>query len=267
MNLPTKVWLHGYTGRMGVEIRNLIAKDSTTWDLVGGTTKSSLVDAKNPLEKPPLEALSSFLPNPDLIIDFSTIVANLHLLEAFTQSSATDKYIIIGTTGLPQQQIMAWKQYASAHGSRLLFAPNTSLGVLLTLKVSELLAQVLTPLGFDIEILESHHREKLDAPSGTAKIIGDTLVRTLDKDLIYGREGKRNPREIGLASLRGGSIFGEHEVKFLGDNEELSVAHRALNRQLFAAGSLILAKWLLQKPSGIYQLEDISIEDMVKLLR
>ncbi len=93
------------------------------------------------------------------------------------------------------------------------------------------------------------------------------MAKVLDKKTIYGRTGQRQPQEVGVASLRGGSVFGEHEIRFLGDHEELVVSHRALSRTLFAQGALLLAGWIISRSPGAYGLEDVSIEDMLKLLQ
>ena len=116
-------------------------------------------------------------------------------------------------------------------------------------------------LGFDIEICEAHHRGKRDAPSGTAKHLADAIAETLTRARpIFHRDGGRLPGEIGIHSVRGGGVFGEHEVRLLGDNEELAVTHRALNRAIFARGALTLSRWLLAQRAGFYTLDDVEIE-------
>lgn len=267
MSSRSAVWLHGYSGRMGKELRNLITQNSQAWELIGGSTSSTLVDHKAGKEEGNWSQLPSYLEKTDLIIDFSNVEGNAHIFAMLGKQPISRKAILLGTTGLTNDQIKAWKAYAAGFDIRLLIAPNTSLGILLTLKVSELMARVLSPLHFDIEILETHHRAKVDAPSGTAKILAKNLAGAIDKEIVYAREGQRSSGEIGLASLRGGSVYGEHEVRYLGDHEELKISHKALNRQLFAQGALLLGQWLLQKSPGIYGLEDVSIEEMVQLLQ
>lgn len=261
--MRTKVWINGITGRMGRELEALFEARPAMWQLVGGTGLDLLLDSQTKKSDGDWTRLGSYLSTCDLLIDFSAAAANQQLFAALQSLSFQGKSLLIGTTGLKDEQKKAWQDFASARQLRLLLAPNTSLGVVLTLKVTELLARVLDPLGFDIEVLETHHRAKLDAPSGTAKFLAEGIAQSLGQKTVYGREGKRQEKEIGIAALRGGSVFGEHEVRFLGDHEEIKVSHRALNRTLFAEGALVLASWLLRKGPGAYRLEDVSIEDLL----
>ncbi len=266
--MTIKCWIHGYSGRMGSEIRHLMSQAPHIWQLIGGSAQEILADAQSQEQWDNWQKLPLFLNKSDLIIDFSAAEANKELKQVLLKHpEITGKAFLLGTTGLGISELDSWKALAKDKQFKLLIAPNTSLGVLLTLKVSQLLAQVLSPLGFDIELIETHHRNKIDAPSGTAKFLADGICQKIDKLSVYGRQGKRQSNEVGLASLRGGSVFGEHEIKFLGDNEELTVSHRALNRTLFAQGALHLSMWLVQQDFGVYRLEDISIEEMVALLR
>ncbi len=265
--MTCKAWINGYSGRMGEELQRLMAKSPQEWSLLGGTSLDLLFDRTRGDQAADWLELPHYLERTDLLIDFSAAAGNQQLFKALTPKSLQDKAILIGTTGLSSEQKEQWVDFSRKQGIRLLIAPNTSLGVLLTLKVSQLIGGVLKPLGFDIEILESHHRSKLDAPSGTAKFLADGLTNSLKMESIYARTGQRQANEIGVASLRGGSVFGEHDVRFLGDNEEICISHRALNRSLFAEGALLLGRWLLQQTPGSYRLEDISIEDMVLLLQ
>jgi 4-hydroxy-tetrahydrodipicolinate reductase len=252
---------------MGTEIRQLLDSDPAQWNLMGGTAKGILADAQTQEVWPDLQKLPNYLRKTELIIDFSAPEANQELFRVISNApDVKDIYFLLGTTGLSQDQLKAWQVLAKQRNWRLLIAPNTSLGVLLTLKVSQLLGQVVSPLGFDIELIESHHRNKIDAPSGTAKFLAEGVARTTGKTTIYGRVGRRLESELGIASLRGGSVFGEHELRFLGDHEEITVSHRALSRTLFAQGAIHLSRWLLRQATGCYQLEDITIEEMVALL-
>ncbi|HYX38311.1 MAG TPA: 4-hydroxy-tetrahydrodipicolinate reductase [Oligoflexus sp.] len=261
-----RVWINGLSGKMGLELQTLIAS-SERWDLVGGTSIGELVDRESGVADTDWKRLPECLNRTDVLIDFSAPAGNASLLKFFQDSSVRDKAVLIGTTGLDRDQRQEWKRLATERGLRLLLAPNTSLGVLLTLKVSQQLAGVLDNFNFDIEVVESHHRAKIDAPSGTAKFLAEGVAKVLDKKTIYGRTGQRQPQEVGVASLRGGSVFGEHEIRFLGDHEELVVSHRALSRTLFAQGALLLAGWIISRSPGAYGLEDVSIEDMLKLLQ
>lgn len=261
------VWINGLTGRMGQEIRQLIKQAPQRWKLLGGTALGQLSDYQGGHEDDSWNRLSQCLTACELLIDFSAAPANRELYKALKDLPLKGLAILIGTTGLDSADTRLWTDLAKSRDLRLLRAPNTSLGVLLTLKIAQLTGQVLGPLGFDMEVFESHHRAKLDAPSGTAKFLAEGVAAVTGKQTIYGREGLRKANEIGVASLRGGTVFGEHEIRYLGDHEELTISHRALNRTLFAEGALHLASWLLQQKPGQYRLEDIGIEDMVALLQ
>ncbi len=261
-----RIWINGLSGKMGLELQTLIAT-SARWDLIGGTSAGELVDRESGTVEADWKRLPECLARTDVLIDFSAPAANADFLKFFREAQIMEKAVLIGTTGMEQAQKEAWIQLAKERKLRLLIAPNTSLGILLMMKISQQLSGVLTALDFDIEVLESHHRAKIDAPSGTAKFLAEGLAETLDKKTIFGRTGKRERQEIGVASLRGGSVFGEHEIRFLGDHEELTVCHRALSRVLFAEGALHLAGWVLTQTPGSWRLEDVSIEDMLKLLK
>lgn len=260
-----KIWIQGLSGKMGLEIQSLVAKTSQ-WHILGGSGKGELIDRENGRLEPNWNHLAEHLMRTDLLIDFSNAAANLELFKIIEVSSLREKAILIGTTGLSDSLRTAWSQLTKDRQLRLLQAPNTSLGVILALKISQQVAQVLAPLNFDIEILEAHHRTKIDSPSGTAKYLADGLANSVAKTPIISRTGQRQNHEIGIASLRGGSVFGEHEIRFLGDDEELVIQHRALSRKLFAQGTLILADWLLNQPPGAWTLNDMTIDDIVKLV-
>ena len=205
--------------------------------------------------------------NADVLIDFSSVSGNRELQKIILTDDHYSTAVLIGSTGLEAEQIEGWRKIAKDKKIAILIAPNTSLGILLLHQISKLLGGVLSPLGFDIEILESHHRGKVDAPSGTAKFLADGIAESLGKTIIINREGKRVPEEIGVTALRGGSIFGEHEIQYLGDEEEVKISHRALSRVLFAKGALLLAEWVAVQKPGFYRLEDVTIEEMIKLIR
>lgn len=257
-----KVWIHGYSGRMGQEIGQLMAATCKDWTLLGGTSAEGLHLAQKNFVEPNWDNFPQYLKETDLLIDFSSASANAVLLDYLRRNGKSQKAILIGSTGMSEEQKLQWKTLSQELGLRVLIAANTSLGVLLSMHVSVILGKILSPLGFDAEILETHHRNKIDAPSGTALFLGEHLAKAVDKKLVAHREGKRQPDEIGVTALRGGSVFGEHEIRFLGDEEELVISHRALSRGLFAKGALLLAQWLVNKEPGSYQLEDVSIEEM-----
>ncbi len=259
-----KAWMHGYSGRMGQEITKAI-RATNHWTLVGGSSARGLMFEEQ--EGLSWDQFSNAVTNADLVIDFSSVAGNLELQKVIRSDSHYSKALLIGSTGLDQKQIDEWQKLAKDKKVAILLAPNTSLGILLLHQVSKLLGEVLAPQGFDIEILESHHRAKLDAPSGTAKFLAQGIAGVLDKTIKVNRDGKRESNEIGVTALRGGTVFGEHEIQYLGDEEEIKISHRALSRGLFAKGAVLLGEWIVKQKPGFYRLEDITIEEMIKLIQ
>ena len=192
----------------------------------------------------------------DVLVDFSSPAA---LGESLGRGVAAGVPILIGTTGLPQE---ADEQIAKASRQvAVLRAANTSLGVALLSELVERAASVLGP-DWDIEVAETHHRMKADAPSGTALALGEAAARGRGSSLKAerGREGtrlKRVPGAIGFASLRGGTVAGDHDVMFLGPEERLILSHRAESRMIFARGALAAARFLAGKPPGLYSMSDV----------
>ncbi|MCC8418027.1 MAG: 4-hydroxy-tetrahydrodipicolinate reductase [Rickettsia endosymbiont of Bryobia graminum] len=199
--------------------------------------------------------LDEFCRNSQVIIDFSNGV----LLEKLLESAI--KYqnkLVIGTTGFESK--LSDLMYSASKDIAILYSANMSLGINLLAILTEKAAKILDK-NYDIEILESHHRMKLDIPSGTAIMFGKTLAeaRNLDfnKDVIHNRHGKRLSGEIGIASIRGGQVYGEHEIMFLGVNETISFKHQALNRESFADGAIKAANWIANKKAGLYSMLDV----------
>ncbi|MDR3078400.1 MAG: 4-hydroxy-tetrahydrodipicolinate reductase [Planctomycetota bacterium] len=194
----------------------------------------------------------------DLLLDFSSpenAAKNASLAAGFGTA------LLIGVTGLDQKQEEALRGAASRVA--VLRSPNFSLGVNLMFRLTGEAAKILGD-GYDVEIVETHHNRKTDAPSGTAlglaRAVAGTLGRNLDQDLVCGRSGKpgrRRPREIGMHSLRLGAAAGDHSVHFASDYECLTISHHAESRDVFAAGALRAAKWLAGQPAGFYRLEDM----------
>ena len=203
-------------------------------------------------------SLAEVLPQGDVLIEFTHPEATLeHLREV----AAAGKAMVIGTTGLSPQQLEELK--GLARKTRVVFAPNMSVGVNLMFKAVENIAQVLTE-GYDVEIVEAHHRLKKDAPSGTAlklaQVIAQALGRDLEKVGVYGRHGitgERTREEIGIMTVRAGDIVGEHTVIFGGTGERLEVIHRAHNRDNFARGAVRAAQWIVTQPPGLYDMQDV----------
>ncbi|MBE0454751.1 MAG: 4-hydroxy-tetrahydrodipicolinate reductase, partial [Roseovarius sp.] len=194
----------------------------------------------------------------DVMIDFTlpeVTVANVAACRAL------GKKMVIGTTGLDDAQ----KQQLAEAGSdiAIVFAPNMSVGVNLCLKLLELAASVLGD-EVDIEIIEAHHRHKIDAPSGTALAMGEAVAKTLGRDLkqcaVYGREGRTGERErhtIGFETIRAGDIVGDHTVLFAGIGERIEITHKASSRMTFAKGAVRAAAWLAAHPKGLFDMQDV----------
>jgi 4-hydroxy-tetrahydrodipicolinate reductase len=255
---------------MGLEIQKCLTKENTPFRLVGGNSRkfegADFNQGKNVSKE--LLAQALIKSEVDLILDFSTAAGNELLLDALVEGEKEglrDTCVLVGTTGIKEATALRWRQVATRQNLTLLVAPNTSIGILLTVKAAVLAAGITTQMGFDIEIVEAHHRLKVDAPSGTANFIAKTLTENIDGLRInFQRPGVRQPGEIGVHAVRGGSIFGEHEVRIIGDNEEITISHRAFSRALFAEGALVLSRWLVQRAHGIYGLMDIDVQDLLK---
>lgn len=203
--------------------------------------------------------------------DAEQALAGVDLLIDFTRPEGTMAYLavcerlgvkmVIGTTGLDERQKNALA--SAADKTAIVFAPNMSVGVNLVFKLLETAARVLSH-GYDIEIIEAHHRHKVDAPSGTALGMGEVIAQTLDRDLkqcaVYGREGvtgERDPSTIGFATVRGGDIVGEHTALFAGLGERIEITHKASSRTTFAMGALPAVRFLQQQTTGLYDMQDV----------
>jgi 4-hydroxy-tetrahydrodipicolinate reductase len=194
----------------------------------------------------------------DVMIDFSA--PDAAVTNART-AAKTGKALVVGTTGLSDSQIEM--MLTAGVETRLLFAPNMSMGVNLLFKLVEDVASVLGD-GYDVEIVEAHHKMKKDSPSGTAKklaeIIADSLGRNLDAVGVHGRKGmvgERKPDEIGVMALRGGDIVGEHTVMFVTNGERIELTHRAHSRDMFVKGAIRGAFWLVNQSEGTYDMMDV----------
>ena len=194
----------------------------------------------------------------DVLIDFTRPEGTLSHLEVCRKFGVR---LVIGTTGFTAQQKA--QLGAAAQHIGIVLAPNMSVGVNLTFKLLETAAKVLNH-GYDREIIEAHHRHKVDAPSGTALGMGEVIAKTLGRDLsqcaVYGREGatgERDPSTIGFATVRGGDIVGDHTVLFAGTGERIEITHKAGSRAPFALGALRAARFLRVNPAGMYDMQDV----------
>jgi len=205
-----------------------------------------------------VDDVASVVDDFDTLIDFTSIESTLTNLQI---CKANKKHIIIGTTGFSDEQKQLIKD--AAQETAVVFAPNMSVGVNLCLKLLEMAASVLNE-DYDIEIIEAHHRHKVDAPSGTALRMGEVVAQTLGRDLkecaVYGREGHtgaRDPQSIGFETIRAGDVVGEHTVMFATDGERVEITHKASSRMTFAKGAIRAAKWLQSKDKGLYDMQDV----------
>ncbi|MFQ5480203.1 MAG: 4-hydroxy-tetrahydrodipicolinate reductase [Thermodesulfobacteriota bacterium] len=194
----------------------------------------------------------------EVIIDFTHPDASLRTLE---DAVTAGKAVVLGTTGFSHTQREKVRELGGK--TRLVMAPNMSVGVNLLWKVVADIAPVLGA-DYDIEIIESHHRHKKDAPSGTALRIAEVAAASLDRDLekvaVYERKGivgERSREEIGIQSIRAGDIVGDHTILFAGPGERLEVTHKASSRETFAHGALVAALWVRSRPRGLYDMQDV----------
>ena len=258
-----KLWIHGISGRMG-QVLSQLAQAHSGYQLLGGSALDHCLIAKD----------QDFLTAPltdgrwleaDVIIDFSAPEGTRALLKQLSSKPKDGQAVLIATTGLDQDVVGEFQSLATAHKLRLLFAANTSIGVLVMTQLARKAAKILAPMGFDLELMETHHRYKKDSPSGTALFIADQVARTIDAQVVTARTGARAPNELGVVAMRGGQVFGEHSLRFMGDLEELSLSHTALSRDLFGKGALSLGLWLMSKQPGIYDLMDVELDELSQI--
>ena len=262
----TRIAIAGAAGRMGQVLIDACAQ-ADDLQLSGAFERSAQpsigqdsgllagLDANGVLVGEGVESLGD---NFDVLIDFTRPEATLQNIDWCRQQG---RRIVIGTTGFDDAGKAAIA--AAAKGMPIMFAPNMSVGVNLCFKLLEIAAGVLGD-DVDIEVIEAHHRHKVDAPSGTAlrmgEVIADKLGRSLAKDAIYGREGITVERErstIGFSTNRAGDIVGEHTVMFAGLGERVEITHKASSRMTFASGAMRAAGWLMQRDNGLYDMQDV----------
>jgi 4-hydroxy-tetrahydrodipicolinate reductase len=202
--------------------------------------------------------IEAALQGADALIDFTRPEGTMQHLEICRRLGVN---LVVGTTGLNAQQKA--ELGAAAQDIGIVFAPNMSVGVNLVFKLLETASRVLAH-GYDIEVIEAHHRHKVDAPSGTALGMGEVIARTLGRDLeqcaVYGREGvtgERDPSTIGFATVRGGDIVGDHTVLYAGIGERIEITHKASSRATFALGALRAARFLAENKAGLYDMQDV----------
>ena len=246
------VIMHGCNGRMGQIISGLIAADEEI-EIVAGI--DAFDEGKNAY--PVFSDIRKCDVEADAVIDFSTAAAVDGLLDYCIEKNLP---CVLCTTGLSEEQLAKVKD-ASAKIA-VLKSANMSLGINMLLKVLKEAASILSPAGFDIEIVEKHHNQKLDAPSGTALALADSMKEELEDgyEYVYDRSTKREKRgqkEIGISAVRGGTIVGDHDVIFAGADEVITFSHRAYSRAVFGKGAIQAAKFLAGKPAGMYDMSNV----------
>jgi 4-hydroxy-tetrahydrodipicolinate reductase len=260
-----KLAVAGASGRMGRMLVETIqgADDAVlagALDIPGSPSLGT--DAAAFLGKPAGVAIESELAkglaNSEILIDFTRPEGTLKHLE---YCAAHGIKMVIGTTGFDDEGKKAIA--AAAERTAIMFAPNMSVGVNVTMKLLELAAKSFSH-GYDIEIIEAHHRHKVDAPSGTALKMGEVIANAIGRDLkdvaVYAREGvtgERDPSSIGFATIRGGDIIGDHTVLFAGIGERIEISHKSSSRVSYAHGSLRAARFLATKKTGLYDMQDV----------
>ena len=239
----TRIAINGSKGKMGEALFEAINSTSHSEFGAGFDKGDNLIDS-----------ISNF----EVLIDFSRPEASLSALSVCKSSS---KAMVIGTTGFADSELELIEQ--ASKEIPIVFAPNMSVGVNLTLKILETSAKVIGP-DSSIEIIEAHHRYKVDSPSGTALKMGEVVANAIGRNLsecaVYGREGIEEPRDmntIGFSSIRGGDVVGEHTVAFFMDGERVEITHKASSRMIYANGAVRAANWLSDKPSGLYSMQDV----------
>ena len=247
-----KIIMHGCNGHMGQVISGIVEKDPDA-EIVAGIDIAD--QGKN--SYPVFTDIDACQVEADAIIDFSSAKATDKLLE---YSAARQIPVVLCSTGLSQEQLA--KVEETSRKVAVLKSANMSLGINTLLKLVQDAAKVLAAAGFDMEIVEKHHRLKLDAPSGTAFALADSINEAMDNQYhyVYDRSQKREKRddkEIGISAVRGGTIVGEHEIIFAGQDEVIEFKHTAYSKAIFGKGAVEAAKFLAGKPAGRYDMSDV----------
>lgn len=249
----TKVIMHGCNGKMGQVITGICNNDPEV-EIVAGIDISDHIKT-NPY--PVFKNINDCNVEADAVIDFASAKAVDALLDYCVAKKLP---VVLCTTGLSEDQIA--KVNEASTKTAVLRSANMSLGINLLLKVVKEVAAKLAPAGFDIEIVEKHHNQKLDAPSGTALALADSINDELDNQYhyVYDRSTerkKRDEKEIGISAVRGGSIVGEHEIIFAGTDEVITLEHTAYSKAIFANGAVQAAKFLNGKAAGLYDMSQV----------
>ena len=264
--MKSAIAVHGAAGRMGRQLMAAIALRDDAY-VVGAVDapgqpaigqEVNLLAPEVPVGVTVVDDVATLAANTESLIDFSLPSATLALIERL---KGRELPLVIGTTGFDDEGLAALNEAASSRA--IVFAPSYSIGVTLALSI---LGNAARALGddYDVEIIEAHHRHKVDAPSGTALKLGEVVAEALGRDLkdcaVYGREGitgERDQKTIGFETIRAGDIIGEHTVLFAGNGERFEISHRATDRMTFARGAVRAAQWVIDKPPGLYDMQDV----------
>lgn len=261
--MTQKIALVGVNGRMGRALVQAVQEDKSSLLSAAFVRQGSALTGLDAgevtgfgrLDVPLQDSLDTSLF--DVLIDFTRPEATMAYMNACVSAK---KPMVIGTTGFSASELS--EMQAAAQQIPIVFAPNFSVGVNLLLGLVAKAAQVLTD--YDIEVIEAHHRYKVDAPSGTALRLGQAAADALGWDLnqcaVYGREGitgERPAKQIGFATVRGGDVVGDHTVLFAGLGERVELTHKASSRLTFAQGAVRAAQWLAHQPAGLYDMQDV----------
>ena len=248
----TKVILHGCNGRMGRVITNIVNKDDAV-EIVAG------IDVYTEIENdyPVYSAINECMEEADVIIDFAAASAVDNLLEYSVKRNIP---VVLCTTGLSKEQVSRIDEVSKEVA--ILYSANMSLGINTLFKILSGITGVLNSAGFDIEIVEKHHNQKLDAPSGTALALADVINNEVNGQLQYVfdrsyRREKRDGKELGISAVRGGTIVGEHEIIYAGEEEVIEIKHTAYSRNVFAKGAVEAAKFLKGKEPNKYTMRQV----------
>lgn len=248
----TKIIMHGCSGKMG-RIISEICKDDPEITIVAGIDIADLGQDPYPV----FTDIAKCETEADVVVDFSTAKAVDSVIDYCVNRQLP---LVLCTTGLSEEQL--GKVKAASEKIAVLKSANMSLGINILFDLLQKAAKVLAPAGFDMEIVEKHHNQKLDAPSGTALALADAINEALDQTYGYtfdrSRERrKRKPEEIGISSVRGGTIVGEHEVIFAGKDEVVEIKHTSYSRAVFGKGAVEAAKFLKGKEPGLYDMQKV----------
>lgn len=247
-----RVIMHGCNGKMGQMITNIM-KDDKDAQIVAGIDPFD--DGHN--SYPVFSSIDTCIVKADVIIDFTSAKAVDKLL---AYSKEKNVPVVLCTTGLSEEQLKKISDVSK--DVAVLKSANMSLGINTLFKLLPQAANVFNPAGFDVEIVERHHNQKLDAPSGTALALADSVKSALPEGYYYkydrsAERKKRDKKEIGISAVRGGTIVGEHEVIFAGEDEVIEFKHTAYSKAVFAKGAIEAAKFLAGKPAGMYDMSDV----------